>query len=276
MFETVVLSTDASDSARAMYPLLPDLREMGMENLVLVNVADADFSTGPDSPQRLNRVRKRLRGEARRLQADDLSPVTEARYGYPAGEITAVASEHDADLIMIANQGRGRIREFLLGSTAADTIRLSKNPVFLVRVNGDEPSLVNDNPFRRPLLASDHSTSVRGAERLTLDLSEHSECLDVVSVVDVGETEERIRELRKEWDRRLEKRLKPVRDRGIPVRTYVDQGVASENIMNRARDCDSTVIVAGKRGRGRIRDLLLGSTVNELARRWERHLLVVP
>lgn len=54
------------------------------------------------------------------------------RHGEPSAEIIDAAQQWEADLIVMGTRGRGRLAEFVLGSTAEAVIRGSACPVFTV------------------------------------------------------------------------------------------------------------------------------------------------
>ena len=62
----------------------------------------------------------------------------EVRFGKPFREIASMASETDADLIVIATHGHTGINRMLLGSTAELVVRHAPCPVLVVRDHGRE------------------------------------------------------------------------------------------------------------------------------------------
>jgi nucleotide-binding universal stress UspA family protein/predicted transcriptional regulator len=67
----------------------------------------------------------------------------EVRYGYPAAEITQVAAEQGADLILMATHGRGGFHRILLGSVAESLLETAPAPLLLVRP-ADTGSVAHD------------------------------------------------------------------------------------------------------------------------------------
>jgi len=62
----------------------------------------------------------------------------------------------------------------------------------------------------------------------------------------------------------------------FPVKKRVDSGEASEGILDVAGDEDATLIVAGKLGRGMVKEILTGSTANAIMRRSKIPVLLIP
>jgi universal stress protein A len=68
------------------------------------------------------------------IEIEELIPISvQVRLGKPFREIVDVAQESDADLIIIATQGRSGIKHVLLGSTAELVVRHAHCPVLVVR-----------------------------------------------------------------------------------------------------------------------------------------------
>ncbi len=66
--------------------------------------------------------------------------VTHVRVGSPAEQITELALELDADLVVVGTHGRRGIRRMLLGSVAEAVIRLAPCPVYVVRPKYGAPA----------------------------------------------------------------------------------------------------------------------------------------
>lgn len=76
----------------------------------------------------------------------------EIRRGIPAKEISAVADEINADLIVLASHGRSGISRALMGSVSSRVIRMASRPVCIVRE--EYPAT---GPFKRILATVDLS-----------------------------------------------------------------------------------------------------------------------
>lgn len=56
--------------------------------------------------------------------------------GYPAKQILRLASEAQADLIVIGSRGLGRVKSAILGSTSREVLARANRPVLVVRGDG--------------------------------------------------------------------------------------------------------------------------------------------
>jgi len=68
---------------------------------------------------------------------------------------------------------------------------------------------------------------------------------------------------------------KPLRDSGLKYRLIVEDGRPASVIAGLAESVDAQMVVVGRRGRGGIAELLLGSVSHELALQSKRPLLLV-
>ena len=68
----------------------------------------------------------------------------------------------------------------------------------------------------------------------------------------------------------------PLAQAAVPFRVRVMAGSPANAIIHAARTEDADLVVTGRRGRGGVAEVVLGSTNHTLARRLDRPLLTVP
>jgi nucleotide-binding universal stress UspA family protein len=96
------------------------------------------------------RLREFAAAEQRRCEAARGRPccgrvVTHLRSEVPAEEITHLASELDADLIVVGTHGRRGVRRLVLGSVAESVVRLAPCPVLVVRPPRELPTRADEH-----------------------------------------------------------------------------------------------------------------------------------
>jgi nucleotide-binding universal stress UspA family protein len=83
-------------------------------------------------------------------------------------------------------------------------------------------------------------------------------------------------EWRKEMKQECENTwCKPLRDANVSYKTVIEDGRPASVIVKAADDNDADVVVVGRRGRGGVRELLLGSVSHELVLHCKRPVLVI-
>jgi nucleotide-binding universal stress UspA family protein len=80
--------------------------------------------------------------------------------------------------------------------------------------------------------------------------------------------EEMKREFEDEW-------CKPLRDSGVIYKAVIEDGRAASVIAKVADSVNADVVVVGRRGRGGVAELLLGSVSHELVLHCKRAVLVI-
>lgn len=83
----------------------------------------------------------RMLGEECRARYPELDIRMEIRAGHPGQALTTLATELDADAVVLGTRGHGPVARLVLGSTAADLVHLLDRPVVVVR-GTEEPGPV--------------------------------------------------------------------------------------------------------------------------------------
>lgn len=142
MFETVLIATDGSTSARRAVAAALDLADRFDAAVHALYVVDsADVAASPDDVREdFERALATAGGRALTFvretaaeTAEDGDVVTAVRAGDPVAEICRYADEHGADVVVTGTRGRHGEHGFLLGSVAEGVVRRSSAPVMTVR-----------------------------------------------------------------------------------------------------------------------------------------------
>ncbi len=146
VFYRIVVPTDFSRCAEEAWALAQRLADaFGSELLLLHVLVEAPlFQEGPFSMDKARRVYEAARKWAEEsleqwvgtARGKGLKVRWVLRTGVPYREITALATDERADLVLMGTHGRGGIDRALLGSVADRVVRLAPCPVLTVR----EPS----------------------------------------------------------------------------------------------------------------------------------------
>ena len=142
MFDTVVISTDGSQSVQRAITVALDLaRRFDAEVHALYVVDSSDVESSPERLRGEMQDALEERGETALsavTEAADREVVTAVREGRPATEIDSYAREHDADVVAMGTRGRHGENRFLIGSVAERVVRTCDVPVLTVRQLGTD------------------------------------------------------------------------------------------------------------------------------------------
>ncbi len=88
--------------------------------------------------------------------------------------------------------------------------------------------------------------------------------------------ETEIRRLKESTKNRLHKIKEKIENFGLKVETKVDFGMPSKIIIETAKENDADLIIMGSQGRGAIMNALLGSTAENVLRRSNIPVFIIP
>lgn len=136
MFKRVLHPTDFSECADAAFQIVKRMKAVGTEEVILLHVQDERVMTHRPAEQIAafdQEDMRRLERMRRDLLLYGLPSQVMIRHGMPFREVLNVANEQDACLIVLGSQGRSALQELLTGSTLDNVVRLSRQPVLVVR-----------------------------------------------------------------------------------------------------------------------------------------------
>lgn len=263
MFEHVLVAIDFSSAWPLLRDRLAGLHSLGARRATLVHVQESRYPAAPAVTHQAH-YQERLEEESRSVAEFGLQTAFELHTGSPGRELTDIARRINADLLLVGSHGHGRMHDLLLGSTALDTARLTRTPLWL------EPIVENPiSDHRTLLLATDGSDQAANAERLFVELVEHFQRKVALRVVRDAEHSdgERVD---------AEQQLKTLAGQVTGLETLIEAGDPRRLVSERARSLPADLTVLGKRGRSAIGELLLGSTAEAVCHRAHRPVLLVP
>ena len=142
VFQRIVVATDFSDSAEAAWALAQRVAAALRSEVVLLHVFVPPLVYGDPVPgegvpgvyEKSERwVEDTLATWAGAARAQGVSVRTLVRTGTAHEEIVALATEENADVIVMGTHGRAGLARVLIGSVAERVIRFSPCPVLTVR-----------------------------------------------------------------------------------------------------------------------------------------------
>jgi nucleotide-binding universal stress UspA family protein len=292
MYEHVLLAVDGSDEAR-------QAAERGLALARRFDAAVTVLAVLPERPLRLRQSSTeadRLREHAQAAvdavvevaDAHDQAVATQVTEGKPAVAIDAVASERDADLVVLGRQGLSGLSRRVLGGVTEQVLARSDVPVLVVP---EAATGARDEGFERLLLPTDGSDqAARAVPHAVAVARRDGAALDVLSVVDVqgaagpfdaggldADFLERLDAQGREAVEAVAERVAASAP-DVPVATAVERTTSFEGpaagIRAYVEDEGIDLVVMGSHGRSNLRRQLLGSVAARTLRTVDVPVLV--
>ena len=242
-----------------------------LEPPVSVDVAPEFVILPPDAQLQIQRHAERALEDIRARMRDEVGDLvrTELEAGLAVQVIPRMIAAHRARLLVVGTRGRTGFAKLLMGSTALRLVRKAPCPTLTVHGTEDGPV----RPIRRVLIPTDFSIHAERATEAVVDLLEASVGPDIEQATlmlvhayylpadfpldaagrgfgpDAAQTA----------IERLESLAAPLRQRGLRVEVYPEEGYPPEVISDRARELQADLIAMGTHGRSGAKRLVLGS-----------------
>lgn len=287
MFSRIVLASDGSEASRAVALCVRGLREVGGRHITLVHVFHVREVGGLYESLR-SQMLPELERQAGELREAGFEVDVETPLGLPVAELGRIARERGANLIVAGSHGASLAREKLLGATASELLHRLELPLLLIRIQmleedgGARCRAVCEGLFRKVLFPTDFSDNAAHAF-LSLEhiVKEAKSQAVLFHVQDRTKIEKHLRHRLEEFNQIDEDRLAGMKARleqcgAAEVSAEIRYGLPAEEILNRARQGDCTMILMGAQGRGYFAEVFLGSVASHVARLAPLPVLLVP
>jgi nucleotide-binding universal stress UspA family protein len=260
-----------------MVDCIAELKRFGMKEVILLNVFQRGSIVAEESKEQMERSKEKL-------EAIGFKVWTTTVMGEPVETILEVAKDEEATAIAMASSGKGRAREFFVGSTSLGVLRRSKIPVLLdkFRVVEEETGEIRIGvacftmlrTALVPVDLTDCTETVKEAVRELISRGlERVVFLHVVESSRYSVTDDKVFD---DVRNRLDSIRKDLEAEKVEVITHIHYGTPTYNILEVAREFSATVIVLGTRGKSLIREITLGSTSEEVIRKANVSILAIP
>ncbi len=277
MFDKVLLATDLSEEADGLLPCFYSLCPDDDTEVAVAHIFKDKEDAEPGSSS-FKKVQSRVRAVVAELRRAGYENAHEIyRSGEVFEQLTEIADDEDAGLIMVASHGKGFFKSALLESTTFDLARATDRPLFVskpVEDAGDE--LLQKNLLHRILVPTDFSLKSLSALDVIRMLREHISEVVFVHVVERSRSQDDLEDKMKTASNRLQELVDEMKIFGIKADFHVRKGAASKEILRIAEKEDVSLIVMAKTGAGLVKGLVMGSTAQNVTLNSERSLLLLP
>ncbi|WP_305041018.1 universal stress protein [Geoalkalibacter sp.] len=285
MLEKVLIATDFSPASDCLLHCAGEFKSLGLKEAVLAHVIYVANTPGLED-RLMDEVRPQIARQQRLLEEQGIKVTPELRYGVPARELDTLAEQHGANWILIGSRGRSLVKT-LLGSISFRVLQVSRRPVFLSRIEvlgeGESCSIsVCKRSFDNILFATDFSDAAYAAfEHLVKIAEAYRPRITLLHVLDEEFAEIHLSgqgmvQQQAKDEERLGLMKKRLEELGARVSLAWEVGKPDRAIVERTRNEDFTLVVMGNHGRGFLREALLGSVANTVARQAATPVLLVP
>jgi len=295
MFKKILFPIDCSLHSNTILGSIPYLKMVGMEEAILLHVIDpADAVQWESVEEAIAGRQKKAEEKMVEIISEVLSPHTGIRgrhitaVGLPWQVILETAEEEKASLIIMGSHGRSYMEGALLGSVTNSVIRKTKIPVIIAKIlfvesDGErKPECMGmEKIFRKILYPTDFSEYSMSV----LNVMENLETAGVEEVVithiqDTRKLFPHLQHRLEEFNRIDSERLAKIRDRleacGYKVTIFLKEGVPFVEINKIAEEEDVSLIMLSSQGKGAVKEALMGSVSESVARDHIRPVMIIP
>ncbi len=285
VFRTILAATDGSESGERAVSFATGLARKHGASLVLCTAVDNSTAIascaspyGFDAGRMIETLDDAaaaiLDGAAERAAGAGVSFTKIVLTGRVAEAIVECADARHADAIVVGKHGQSGLERFLLGSTAADVLRRTDIPAFVVPPGCDP----DDVAIERVLVALDDSEPSDAALHFAMRLAEAERAsLLLCTAIDTRDLFSKaatygydpapfFEDLRRAAAGTIGEREAAVEARHIAHETTIVNGEPTSAIVASARLNGADAIVIGTHGRRGLRRMFLGSVAEGVVR----------
>jgi nucleotide-binding universal stress UspA family protein len=270
------------------------LKEVGLKEVILYYVIPREEVGFVPYGGYLKEEEERIRQEAR-IRFEDWQKTLSAKgveskiiieVGDPVANILRISEKEKVNLIVVGKKKRTATEKIFAGSRTLQIITRSKIPTLVSKYmvqfewDGEIVTRINEDIFKRPLLATDWSEpSERALELLNSfnGLIEKAFVCHVIGVkISKGMNKSELERTEKVSKERLEDYCKRLKASGIEAEPHLGAGRTPFEIIRLSRELKASMIVMGTTGKDRLHEIWLGSVSHRVVEMSELPTLLVP
>ncbi|AKB68217.1 universal stress protein [Methanosarcina mazei] len=280
MITTILVPTDFTIEMEDLLGCIGELKNVGLKKVILLHVVDIHKSQGL-APMFERNAKERIESYANIVKELELETEALVVVGDVRRTIAEIADRENADVIIMGATTKGFIQGKLLGRTTEYIARSSKKILLVEKYDvmkvcqGKEVyEKACRATFSRVLVPLDFSKeSMKAIEQFKEFEGIVKEALFLHVIDDIKDMN-----LLDEQREEAKEKLRKIKEQfaGIKSQCIVVEGVSSDEIVKFASIEDVTLIMLTTRGKGVLRDLLLGSTAENVLRKTIKPVLLIP
>lgn len=280
MFERILFPLDFSEQSLQMFDCLLELQHLGTREIILCYVRPSGEEITAEQKRTLDDLKKSM---------DDsgIAAIEAVEQGDPVEQVLKVAKRENITLIAMASSGKGKAREFFIGSTSFGILRSSSWPVlinkFQVVEKGGQKEVRRScrSIFRKALVPIDFSSCTPAAMELIPRLSklglQEAVLFHVVESSKANmDDEERFKLVVDNVLKDLDDLREKLEAQECNVTTHVHFGTVAYNILEASRELEVPVVLLGAHSKSLLHELALGGNSETVIRKSSVPLLIIP
>ncbi|MFH1258400.1 MAG: universal stress protein [Elusimicrobiota bacterium] len=292
MFKKILFPTDFSLYANKVLECIPDFKAAGLEEAILIHLINpfkaARWSSIDQS------IIEKVKLEAK-MKMEELTAKISAKYGLRAKylivtgniseEITRTAKQENVSLIIMGGHGHSFTKDLMLGSTTEHVLRYTKIPLLIEKLQILEDKGGYDftckATFAKILLPTDFSACSQTAIQMVEEFKKFG--AKEVVIAHIQDTRKlfphlkhKIGEFNRIDTERLENISQQLQLAGYKTKTVLKEGIPFMEINKIAENEDVSMIVIGSYGRSAVKEALVGTVSEAVARHNVRPVMLVP
>jgi len=279
MFEKILVPTDFSKYSQKVLECISEIP--GAKEVVLLNVV------GPSDPlarvwdpgARAQESKEKLDKQMKFLSGLGLVPKVRSEVimeGSIPRVIQRVADEEKVSLVVMGARGKSMVEGLFLGNVAKDLLRFGTTDLLIMRYKMLEGDLEKycSRILEKVVITTDFSEPAEKAINFIKEMKGIGE-INLVHVVASGESAEDIDSSLTEAANVLKYYADELDAAGFKVKVHALSGNPADEIIKLAIKEDVSLIAMSSHGKGWLKQLMVGSTTYEVAKRADRPVLVV-
>ncbi|MDD5153133.1 MAG: universal stress protein [Desulfovibrionales bacterium] len=285
MFNKILLGTDLSPASEVLVQCAGEMKSLGLEDVILAHIIHVTHTPSLEGGL-ARKARPYVEHQKEVLERQGIKVSIEMPLGIPAPALNDLAEKHEVSAIIIGSHGKGLATSLTLGSVSSKLLQITQRPVLLARTKllEDEEECLREcrNLFAHVLYPTDFSdTAERAFTYLEAVVSALKCPVTLMHVRNHAEVAphlaHRLEELRRLDSARLERMKIRLKTLGtVQVTIELPVGTAGEEIVERAKAKDCSLILMGTRGKGLVREIVLGSVAHHVSRHAGLPVLLIP
>ncbi len=287
MFGRILFPTDFSPQAERVANCLPDLKRLGLDEVILLNVIEIGKPIGFDSDTLERIIDWKTDSEARMkslrevLENAGIRVRVKIEPGVPHHNILRVAEDERVDLIVMGTNGHGFLRGLTVASVTHKVVQHAQVPTLVLKQKlidqlvTVECEFICEHLLHRILLPTDFSATAETALQIVKGVRDAGGKSVVLLHVMTGGKKLQAAEF-VHASERLEQIKRALEFFGFSVSVLVGTGDPFKEIERVTEEQGISLIVTGATGRSAAADVMLGSVADAVVCRQARPVLVVP